>query len=88
MPDTREGDLDSVTDRLRLEFTSVPHPRVRRCVADTWRCAAHLGYDVTPGLVERVARERLHAVEKSRPAPPSGRREPVPSAAAERLPRD
>ncbi|MFC7330079.1 hypothetical protein [Marinactinospora rubrisoli] len=81
MVHTRQGDLEQLADRLHLEFAALPHPHVRRCVADTWRCAAHLGYDVTPGLVERVARERLHAAVNSRPTAACGRA-PAPRPAA------
>ncbi|GAB3212489.1 hypothetical protein ACQEU5_16120 [Marinactinospora thermotolerans] len=61
------GDLRQVTTRLHAEFSALSHQRVERCVADTWRCAEHLGFDVTPGLVERVAREHLQAMVKSEP---------------------
>ncbi|GAA3747684.1 hypothetical protein HDA32_001549 [Spinactinospora alkalitolerans] len=68
------GDLQQVTAQLRTEFDALPHKCVERCVADTWRCAEHLGFKVTPGLVERVAREHLQAMIKSEP--PSSLRPP------------
>ncbi|GAA3723862.1 hypothetical protein [Salinactinospora qingdaonensis] len=64
------GGLQQVTARLVSEFSAVSHSRVERCVSDTWRCAEHLGFEATPGLVERVAREHLQAMVKSEP--PSG----------------
>ncbi|GAB3496393.1 three-helix bundle dimerization domain-containing protein [Nocardiopsis coralliicola] len=65
------ADLDQVARRLNDEFGSLAPGRVRRCVHDAWNCAEHLGYRVTPVLVERVARERLQAAVMS--APPSER---------------
>jgi hypothetical protein len=50
---------------------------VARYVADAWACADHLGLEVTPRLVEQIAREHLTAMVKSEP--PSGRcAEPKP----------
>ncbi|WP_046469102.1 hypothetical protein [Allosalinactinospora lopnorensis] len=60
-------DLQQVTARLHDEFGALSPRRVERCITDTWKCAEHLGFDVTPGLVERVARERLQAMVKSEP---------------------
>ncbi|TDQ48219.1 hypothetical protein [Actinorugispora endophytica] len=60
-------DLQRVIIRLRMEFKSLPQRSVERCVTDTWRCAEHLGFEVTPRLVERVAREHLRALVKSEP---------------------
>ncbi|MEV5407380.1 hypothetical protein AB0K60_00875 [Thermopolyspora sp. NPDC052614] len=57
--------------RLAAEFRSIPDGVVRRCLADVCACAEHLGVDVTaPGVVERLARERLLALVNS--TPPSG----------------
>ncbi len=61
----------AVTSRLSGEFGALPRYRVERCVGDVCACARHLGFDVTPTLVEKVARERLLAMVKSEP--PSGR---------------
>lgn len=66
----RPRDLYLVIDQLRGEFGTLPSPNVERCVADTFRRARHLGFEVTPGLVKRVAREHLRAMLNS--APPSG----------------
>jgi hypothetical protein len=60
-----------ITERLSVEFVFFTHDTVARCVADVWVRAEHLGLEVTPPLVERVAREHLTAMEKSEP--PSGR---------------
>lgn len=62
-------DMQHVTARLRAEFDTLPHCSVERCVTDTWHCARHLGFEATPRLVERVAREHLRALIQS--APPS-----------------
>jgi hypothetical protein len=56
---------------LAAEFTAVPHPAVERCVADVLACAEHLGVEVTPAIIERIAREHLLAMINS--APPSSR---------------
>jgi hypothetical protein len=60
-----------ITQRLSIEFVVFSQDTVDRCVADVWACAEHLGLEVTPPLVERVAREHLTAMVKSEP--PSGR---------------
>ncbi|MBB4933102.1 hypothetical protein F4561_003922 [Lipingzhangella halophila] len=60
-------DLEQVATRLHGEFGVLSHPHVERCVADAWKCAEHLGFEVTIDLVERVARERLQAMIKSEP---------------------
>ncbi len=56
--------------RLSIEFLGVPVGTIDRCVADAWMCAAHLGVDPTPPVVERIARERLLALVNSTPRPP------------------
>ncbi|MEY9210866.1 hypothetical protein ABH917_000312 [Thermobifida halotolerans] len=61
--------MQRVTARLRTEFRILPPRSVERCVTDAWRCAEHLGFEATPGLVERVAREHLRALIKSAPQP-------------------
>ncbi len=69
-PGLREP-VELVTHRLAAEFLTVPLSAVARCVADAWACGEHLGLDVTPEIVERVARERLLGMVNS--APPSRR---------------
>ncbi len=61
----------TITRRLTAEFLVFPADTVGRCVSDAWACAEHLGLEVTPRLVERIAREHLTAMVKSEP--PSGR---------------
>ncbi|TQN32302.1 hypothetical protein FHX37_2253 [Haloactinospora alba] len=63
------GDSQQVTVRLHDEFNALSRLCIERCVHDAWRCAEHLGFRVTTGLVERLARERLHAVLNSEPSP-------------------
>jgi hypothetical protein len=65
----------TITRRLTAEFLVFPTTTVGRCVADAWACTEHLGIEVTPHLVERIAWEHLTAMVKSEP--PSGRR-PMP----------
>ena len=60
-----------ITQRLSAEFLVFPADTVARCVCDAWACAEHLGLEVTPRLVEGIAREHLTAMVKSEP--PSGR---------------
>ncbi|RNL87626.1 hypothetical protein [Halostreptopolyspora alba] len=67
--------LDDVAVRLRDEFAALSRARVDLCVTDTGRCLANLGHDVAPVVVERLARERLHAVVNS--SPPSGLITPI-----------
>lgn len=72
-PDLAWGFLTAgVTDRLAGEFGALPRGIVERSVTDAWLCAEHLGFDVTPALVEGIAREHLVGVVNS--VPPSGRR--------------
>lgn len=61
----------TITQRLNAEFLAFSPTTVDRCVSDAWACAEHLGLEVTPPLVERIAREHLTAMVKSEP--PSGR---------------
>ncbi|MCT9931116.1 hypothetical protein N5079_12905 [Planotetraspora sp. A-T 1434] len=56
-----------VIARLAAEFLTLPLDAVDRCVADVWACAEHMGLDVTPEIVERVAREHLLGVVNSTP---------------------
>jgi hypothetical protein len=56
--------------RLATEFLGVPVGTIDRYVSDVWMCAAHLGIDPTPPVVERVAREHLLALVNSTPGPP------------------
>jgi hypothetical protein len=68
----RQSDIhDTITQRLSSEFLGFPATTVDRCVSDAWACAEHLGIEVTPRLVERIAWEHLTAMVKSEP--PSGR---------------
>ena len=62
-------DLRRISARLHDEFSGLSHRCVERCVSDAWNCAEHLGIEVTPPLVERVAREHLEAMVNS--VPPS-----------------
>ncbi|GIH70136.1 hypothetical protein [Sphaerimonospora thailandensis] len=64
-PEQRLRDL--VIARLAAEFVTVPAAVLSRLVADVWVCAEHLGLDVTPEIVERVARERLLGLVNSTP---------------------
>jgi hypothetical protein len=66
---------EPVSAHLAAEFLTMPVDTIERCVADVWACAAHLGVDATPAIVERVAREHLLAMVNSTPgsAPPSRR---------------
>lgn len=73
---TQVRDFSKLVARLCREFTELPRHRVERCVTDVSACVRHLGIEVTPSLVERIAREHLTGAVKSRPGPavPSGRR--------------
>jgi len=61
----------AIAGRLTEEFPVLPTATVRRYVDDAWVCARQLGLEITPWLVERVAREHLTHLVRS--APPSGR---------------
>ena len=61
----------AIAGRLIDEFPIIPAATVRRQVDDAWVCALQLGLEVTPWLVERVAREHLTHLIRS--TPPSGR---------------
>ncbi|GLZ14272.1 hypothetical protein Acsp04_45070 [Actinomadura sp. NBRC 104425] len=67
----RSRTRELLTRRLAAEFTGFSPATVARCVADVQACLTHLGLDATPELVERMAREHLVGMVKSRP--PSGR---------------
>jgi hypothetical protein len=56
-----------MTRRLSDEFVLLPAEAVERCVTDTRACVEHLGFDATPAIVERIAREHLMGMVKSRP---------------------
>lgn len=62
---------DLLTRRLEAEFGILSPDAVRRCVDDVSARMAHLGVDTRPAAVERIAREHLIGMVKSRP--PSGR---------------
>lgn len=68
-PELREL-MDLVIARLAAEFVTVPPATLSRRVADVWACAEHLGLNVTPEIIERVARERLLGLVNSTPPPP------------------
>jgi hypothetical protein len=63
--------------RLRRDFSGLSAEAVERCVADVRLRGRHLGVDLTPQLVELVAREHLMSMVKSEP--PSARRAERPS---------
>lgn len=63
---------DPMVGRLCRDFAGLSPDAVERCVSDVRLCARHLGVDLTPELVEAVAREHLVSMIKSEP--PSGRR--------------
>lgn len=69
----------TIIARLSEEFGELPRHRVERCVSDVCACASHLGFEVTPGLVETIAREHLAGAMMSRPPPPAQSPPPVPS---------
>ncbi|GAA4567595.1 hypothetical protein [Planotetraspora kaengkrachanensis] len=58
-----------VIARLAAEFLSIPVSSINRCVTDVSACAGHLGLEVTPEIVERVAREHLLGRVNSAPPP-------------------
>ncbi|WP_214108817.1 hypothetical protein [Acrocarpospora catenulata] len=57
--------IDPVVTVLAAEFRTVAEESVARCVADVWACAEHLGVEVTPAIIERIAREHLLALVNS-----------------------
>lgn len=71
LADHRSETRDALERRLCDEFATFPSDTVHRCVADVQACMAHLGLEATPATVERMAREHLTGMVKSRP--PSGR---------------
>jgi hypothetical protein len=64
---------EPVSHRLASEFLTVPTDTVDRYVVDVLACAEHLGIDVTPDIVERIAREHLLALVNSAPPPRAAR---------------
>ncbi|WP_433500380.1 hypothetical protein ACQP1K_08845 [Sphaerimonospora sp. CA-214678] len=66
-PEPRRDLMDSVIARLAAEFPTVPAAVLSRLVVDVRACAGHLGLDVTPEIVEGVARERLLGLVNSTP---------------------
>jgi hypothetical protein len=62
----------SMVRRLCRDFTGLSPETVERCVHDVGLRGRHLGVDLTPQLVELVAREHLVSMVKSEP--PSARR--------------
>ncbi|WP_433463061.1 hypothetical protein ACQPZP_31825 [Spirillospora sp. CA-142024] len=71
LADHRNEIRDELARRLCGEFATFPSDAVHRCVADVQACMAHLGLEATPARVERMAREHLTGILKSKP--PSGR---------------
>jgi hypothetical protein len=69
---------DPVVGRLCRDFPTLSRDAVERCVCELRLRARHLGVDLTPTLVEVVAREHLMSMIKSEP--PSGRRPERPRA--------
>jgi hypothetical protein len=63
--------------RLCRDFAELSTETVERCVADVRLRGRHLGVDLTPRLIEVVAREHLMSMVKSEP--PSARRAEPPS---------
>jgi hypothetical protein len=63
--------------RLCRDFAELSPETVERCAADVELRGRHLGVDLTPQLVERIAREHLLSMVKSEP--PSARRAEPPS---------
>jgi hypothetical protein len=59
------ADTLQIVSRLALEFPGVDRHTVDRQVRDTWNCVVHLSADVTPGVVEELAREHLIALDGS-----------------------
>lgn len=57
--------LDDTVRRLAAQFPAIEPYVVRNCVRDTRNCAAHLGVDVAPEVLERLAREHLLTLESS-----------------------
>jgi hypothetical protein len=63
---------EEMVKRLCRDFAELTPETVERCVSDIWLRGRHLGLDLTPQLVELVAREHLLSMVKSEP--PSARR--------------
>jgi hypothetical protein len=63
--------------RLCRDFVVLRTETVERCIADIRLRARHLGVDLTPQLLEVVAREHLTSMVESEP--PSARRAERPS---------
>lgn len=71
-PTDRAQTRASITDRLTGEFPILSTDAVQRQIDDASVCVRQLGLEVTPWLVERVAREHLiHLVQCT---PPPGQR--------------
>jgi hypothetical protein len=62
----------STLRRLCRDFDELSPDTVERCVEDVHLRGRHLGVDLTPQTVERLAREHLLSIVKSEP--PSARR--------------
>lgn len=68
----RVGVPSPMVRRLCRDFAGLSPETVERCVADVQRRGRHLGVDLTPRTVERLAHEHLLSIVKSEP--PSARR--------------
>ncbi|GLY89752.1 hypothetical protein [Actinoallomurus iriomotensis] len=62
----------AIVRRLCRDFTELSPETVERCVTDVGLRGRHLGVDLTPEVVESLAREHLVSMVKSEP--PSARR--------------
>jgi hypothetical protein len=69
---TRVGVPPAIMRRLCDDFTELSPETVERCVTDVGLRGRHLGVDLTPGVVELLARE--HLVSRVKSEPPSARR--------------
>ncbi|MCW2914994.1 MAG: hypothetical protein JWN52_3062 [Actinomycetia bacterium] len=82
-------DILRIGSRLASEFPAIDRHTIDRQVRDTWNCAAHLGADVTLGVVEELAREHLIALDGSldliRPARGRERQHPAARERAHHL---
>jgi hypothetical protein len=62
----------AIVRRLCHDFAELSPETVERCVTDVGLRGRHLGVDLTPRVVELVARE--HLVSRVKSEPPSARR--------------
>ena len=77
MSPTQCGVPPAIVRRLCHDFAELSPETVERCVSDVGLRGRHLGVDLTPKVVELLARE--HLVSRVKSEPPSARRaEPSP----------